>query len=724
MARRTKPNRYSQYRLKNTGFALMPVILTVLITGALIGVGLTVIGPRLQKENYNETMVAMDAAVQAIISWSSTNNRLPDGSTFPTIVGNINDAWQNPFIYVYDNSLTSPSTGGLCGRRTTSVTSGSTSNIAFLIISGGDDYAVNSSPNVSGQYSGNVTASINDVIKSVTLEELKNSAGCYKSEGRRFQIINRELPGACVGQTYTATLYAEWGVPFSVGGNYKWCIKGPLPAGLTVTPNTPGCSLTSDCDSLATEAGSQWAQANSLQLNGTPTTAGTYPIIVLIRDNNDNNTGTSNDNCVQKTFSINVASCGGSPPPVKSYDFNEGAGPIVKDQQGGNDGTLEGDVDWVSDTPEGSGSALSFDGDADYVKVPHSESLRITGELTLTAWAKETVVHSYAKIISRRSNNYFYFLGVDSGHPYGGVGDGSAYSVTGKSLLMSLNQWNHLAFVYNDADDKMFIHFDGTEKNTNVSFNVPQKKKKDKVKISIGADSGGKSDFFNGVIDDVRIFNKALTASEIRDIYSGSSSEPHVALYPFNNNANDASGNGHDGSVKGASFVDDRAGNNNAALSFDGSDYVLVKDHADFWFTDQFTLMAWIKEASPVQSAKIFSFRSKAYFYFIGVDNSHPYGGIGGGPSNTVTLKSIDMPSDRWHLIAFVYNSSTGKMHIYYDGIVDETNVTISLPDMDNVDLTIGGDAEGSSNFFEGLIDEVGIYDVELSVDEIRGTYK
>ncbi len=716
-----KPNRHLRDHLTDTGFALMPVILTVLIAGALIGVGLTIIGPRLQKKSYNKTRVSMDAAVQAIISWSSTNNRLPDNATFPTIVRNTNDAWQKQFVYVYDNSLTNPLTGGICGRLTTAVNSGSTSNIAFLIMSGGDDYTVNSSPNTSGPYSGNVTASMIDVIKTVTLEELKNRAGCYTSEGRRLQMINRKLPGACLGQTYTATLYAEGGASFPVGGNYKWCIKGLLPDGLIATPNTPGCPSSSDCASLGTEAASQWSQANSLMLSGTPTTTGTYPIVMLIRDNNDNNTGTSNDNCVQTTFSMVVAPCNNSPPPVSEYDFNKGSGPSVNDPQSGNDGTLEGDVDWVSDTPGGSGSALSFDGDADYVRIPHSESLRITGELTLTAWAKETVVHPYAKIISRRSGNYFYFLGVDNGHPYGGVGDGSTYAVTGKSLLSSLNQWNHLAFVYNNADNKMFLHFDGTEKETDVSLSLPAQPG---VALSIGADSGGTSGFFNGVIDDVRIFDKALTASEIRDIYGGTSNQLQVAFYPFNNNADDATGNGHDGSVNGAAFTDNRAATPNTALSFDGSDYVLINDHADFQLTDQITLMAWIKESVPVQYAKIISRRSGTYFYFLGVDNGHPYGGIGDGSSYTVTRKSIEMPSNKWHLVAFVYQSSTGKMHIYYDGILDETNVTISLPDMNNVDLTIGGDSEGGSNFFEGLIDDVGIYDTELSADEIRGIYK
>ena len=105
------------------------------------------------------------------------------------------------------------------------------------------------------------------------------------------------------------------------------------------------------------------------------------------------------------------------------------------------------------------------------------------------------------------------------------------------------------------------------------------------------------------------------------------------------------------------------------------------------------------------------------------MDNGRPYGGIGNGSNFTVTRKSIDMPLDQWHFIAFVYDSPGNSMHIYYDGILDETAVSTSLPTMAGVDLSIGADAQGSGNFFEGLIDGVAIYDQALTVEEIRESY-
>ena len=167
----------------------------------------------------------------------------------------------------------------------------------------------------------------------------------------------------------------------------------------------------------------------------------------------------------------------------------------------------------------------------------------------------------------------------------------------------------------------------------------------------------------------------------------------------------------------------DRSGNPDGALTFDGNDYVLVSDHADLRFDQQLTITAWIKETTRRQFAKLLSRRSGSYFYFLGLDNGQPYGGIGNGSNFTVTRKSIDMPLGQWHFLAFVYDSPANSMHIYYDGILDETTVNISLPAMAGVDLSIGADYQGSGNFFEGLIDGVAIYDQALTAEEIRGSY-
>jgi hypothetical protein len=287
---------------------------------------------------------------------------------------------------------------------------------------------------------------------------------------------------------------------------------------------------------------------------------------------------------------------------------------------------------------------------------------------------------------------------------------------------MSLDRWNHLAFVYDDAVDRMFLHFDGTERVTTVTKSLPATAG---VDVSIGADSQGSASFFSGDVDDVAVYDRALSDAEIRGLLAGPAHPNRVVSYGFNGTAADDGPGGHDGTLVGGAYTTDRFGLPNAALRLDGSDYVRVADHPDLRLTGGLTLTAWIRERAPSAFAKIISRRAGNYYYFLGVDNGRPYGGIGdgGGSPVAVTPKSIAMIPNQWHFVAFVYDDAADSMRIYFDGSLDETAVAVSLPLLPGVDLTIGADNEGSQHFFTGSIDGVAIYDQALTVDQIREGY-
>lgn len=209
---------------------------------------------------------------------------------------------------------------------------------------------------------------------------------------------------------------------------------------------------------------------------------------------------------------------GANPDPgiVGLWYLDEGTGSIASDSSGNlNHGTLQGDTSWVSGK---FGSALSFDGSGDYVEVADSTSLNIiTGGLTIEAWVKEATSGTRVKIVSRRISRYFYLLGVDNGKPYGGIGDGSTATVTSKTVTMPNDEWHHLAFVYDDAADEMYLYYDGVLKETvGVTESLPSRTG---VKLSIGADFEGRANFFNGTIDEVRIWDEALSADEVFQSY-------------------------------------------------------------------------------------------------------------------------------------------------------------------------------------------------------------
>ena len=662
---------------------MMPVILAIAIIGALIGLGMNLIGPVTHRLKTETARNRLADASRSVIVWSVANGRLPTAAEFMDASGVQNDPWNRAFIYGYDNNLAASAGGGLCGRESTAITADGEADTAFFILSGSSDFTVDSTPAVSGAYSGNATLSQTDLAEVVSLADLRNCAGCFDRTAGRLALLNNELPDGCSGQVYVGDLFAQGGV-----GPFTWTATAQ-PTWMIFIPIGGAAHLT-----------------------GTPSTPGGYPVDAMVTDG----AGTS----VSRRFNITVAPCAGGSSPLSIWDFDEGSGTTAGDGAGGNDGVLVGDTSWSTDTPNAGGTSLSFDGAGDFVRVSDHSSLHIAGQLTLMAWVKETAIGSYAKVISRRTGYYFYFLGVDNGHPYGGIGDDVDWAVTGKSLLMSLDCWNHLAFVYDDDIDRMFLHFDGTERMTAVTESLPATAG---VDLSIGADSQGTQNHFRGDVDDVAIYDRALTAGEIRGLFYGTAHPDRVAGYGFNGTVGDDESGGHDGILVGGNFTTDRFGLPDAALHLGGSDHVRVSDHADFRLTGSLTLVAWIREQTPGSFAKIISRRNGYYFYFLGVDNGRPYGGIGDGSSYTVTRKSIAMISDQWHFMAFVYDDAEDRMQIYFNGTLDENTVTVSLPELSGVDLTIGADYGGTGNFFTGLIDQAAVYNQALTVDEIREAY-
>ena len=663
--------------------ALMPLVLTIAIAGAFIGAGMKLVGSKVRQMRTETALSLIEQASRSVVAWSQTHGRLPTAAEFSTAAGVREDPWKKALVYVYDGDLADTDTGGVCGRETTGLSISGTNDAAFAIVSGGGDFNIDTAPATSGAYAGTVTLSISDLTRVVALSELRNRVGCFDRVAGRLTLLNNELPEGCGSQPYDGDLFAEGGeAPYTWAGT-------TVPAWLTLTPAGSSCNL-----------------------SGSPSAPGTYPFALTLTDAS----GTE----ASRRFDIIVATCATGPAPVSQWYFNEGTGTVTSDGVGSNNGTLIGDTAWSSDTPDGSGSSLTFDGSGDSVYVSDSSSLHITGEVTLMAWVKETAIGQYAKIISRRTGYYFYFLGVDNGHPYGGIGEDPAYTVTGKSLLMSLDRWNHLTVVYNDDLDQMFLHFDGTERMTTVPESLPVAVG---VDLSIGADFEGTRHYFDGDIDDVAIFDRALTDTEIRGLFYGTAHSNRVAGWGFNGTVDDTGDGAHDGVMVGGSYTTDRFDLPNAALRVDGNDYVRISDHADFRLTGELTITAWIRERSSRAFAKIISRRSGNYFYFLGVDNGRPYGGIGDGSSYTVTRKSIAMIPDQWHFVAMVYDDTADRLQIYFDGTLDETTVTLSLPDVPDVDLTIGADYEGTQNFFTGSIDQVAVYDQALSVEEIREAY-
>jgi hypothetical protein len=196
---------------------------------------------------------------------------------------------------------------------------------------------------------------------------------------------------------------------------------------------------------------------------------------------------------------------------VAAYGFDEGSGTTTTDLSGnGNTGTLGSGV---TRTASGRfGGALVFNNS--YVTVPNAPSLNLTTAMTLEAWVYPTASSNWAAgVMKEQPGEFVYALYVGAPSTPGGYFNVGTSSTTERQVngptALPLNTWSHLASTYDGATSRVFVN----------GVQVASKAFTGTIASSTGAVRiGGNSvwgEFFAGRLDEVRIYNRALSAAEI-----------------------------------------------------------------------------------------------------------------------------------------------------------------------------------------------------------------
>jgi PKD repeat protein len=236
--------------------------------------------------------------------------------------------------------------------------------------------------------------------------------------------------------------------------------------------------------------------------------AGTYTVRLTVSNSTGSATAT-------KTGYITVTQ---TPVPssglVAAYSFEESSGSTVNDASGkANHGTISGAIRTTSGRY---GRALQFDGVNDWVTIKDSSSLDLTTGMTLEAWVYPTALNGGSDngwrtvILKQQPNSLVYALyaNSDTSRPAAHVYTGADYGTAGGAQLR-LNQWTHLASTYNGSIQRLYVN--GSQVSSrSITGNI--RTSTDVVRI------GGNSiwgEYYQGRIDEVRIYNRALTVAEI-----------------------------------------------------------------------------------------------------------------------------------------------------------------------------------------------------------------
>jgi PKD repeat protein len=283
-------------------------------------------------------------------------------------------------------------------------------------------------------------------------------------------------------------------------------------ANFTATPTLGSAPLqVAFTDTSTASAGSISSWSWTFGVNGATSTArnptytyqtpGSYTVSLTVRNSN------GATNTVTKTGFVTVHRTG----LVAAYGFNESSGATVNDVSGrGNHGTVSG----ATRTSSGRyGRALNFDGTNDWVTVNDAASLDLTTGMTLEAWVYPTATPTdwRSVIMKERPGNLSYSLTANSdrNQPATTVFVGSGRTLYGGSQL-AVNTWTHLAATYDGTTQRLYVN--GSQ--------VASRPQSGGMQVSSGPlRVGGNSvwgQYFRGRIDEVRVYNRALSASEIQ----------------------------------------------------------------------------------------------------------------------------------------------------------------------------------------------------------------
>ncbi|MCK5285930.1 MAG: LamG domain-containing protein, partial [Candidatus Pacebacteria bacterium] len=185
-----------------------------------------------------------------------------------------------------------------------------------------------------------------------------------------------------------------------------------------------------------------------------------------------------------------------------------------------NDGTISGAI-LTTDQMGQSNRAMSFDGTDDYVSIGDNDVFDISEEITISAWIKPTAFPSRGGILVDRISNSttgYLFTTVSSGLSFGSYNGSSWDNVLDTSSgELTLNEWQYVVTTFK-SNDQAVIYVNGqsvASKSVSGSMYIPTTHN-----IVIGREAYPEgSQFFNGSISDVRIYNRALNTTEINDLY-------------------------------------------------------------------------------------------------------------------------------------------------------------------------------------------------------------
>jgi hypothetical protein len=369
--------------------------------------------------------------------------------------------------------------------------------------------------------------------------------------------------------------------------------------------------------------------------------------------------------------------------------------------------------------------AMSFDGTDDEIE---NTSTIISGptDVTISFWFKPRATGGQEVFRSHTGGYTDVTIRYDSGGGqkiFVGFNDSSTSSKSNLvgNTSISPNEWAQVVVTYSQDTDEYNLYVNASHDGSNTGSWDSD------VNLYLANDHNN-SRYLNGLLSGVCIYNRVLSESEIQTLYEWGSANlaspptDGVARYALDGDTTDSWGSNDGAANGGLAFSDDAI--HGQAASFDGTDDEITGPSGVIGSTTAFTISVWVKSNDSSQTQQR-AFRSHAASY---QDATIEYNSDGNGEiiftltrdtDNTFSHLRTPIAGEDWNFIVATYDAPTQR--IYVNGeLKNETTFS-------DWSYAIDVDAIGSNNggrYFNGLIDDVRIYNRALTLAEIQELYQ
>lgn len=444
---------------------------------------------------------------------------------------------------------------------------------------------------------------------------------------------------------------------------------------------------------------------------------------------------------------------GGSPigSQVGYWKFDEGYGSSVRNS--GNGGSrYNGSITGATWSSEGKFGKSVFLSGANTVSIPDGGNALDfgAGDFTISAWIKTSSVANTKNLIRKGAGAGLsgWRFGLQNGRPHILIGDTVTFveNYLGPTSIAD-NKWHQMMVVFNRAGNAVG-YVDGKATGTTINISAIN----GSVDNGSAIDIGNTYETFTGLLDEVKIYNSALSGEQVKLDYNQGSSlrlgsfgtdsdgktasssasraycvpgdtstcNPPIAEWNFEEKqgttANDSSGNGNSGTLTNSpSWTQGKIG---AALSFNGSDtYVSGPNNSSVQLTSG-TIQAWIKTSNPGSGFRGIITKQNAFGMFL---NSNEFGiwdwGVGAWRGSGQNLND-----GKWHSVAVTFNSGVANGTTFYVDGQNKGTTTMTVSSQ-IIALVAGSGTNGISQIFTGIIDQAKVYNYIRTPAQIAWDY-